>query len=268
MLEVTGIPDDWVRQANQMDEIWAPSHFNLETFRESGVTRPIYVIPLGVDPNYFHPGIAGRRVSERFTFLSVFEWGERKAPEVLLRAYAAAFSARDDVLLVLKVDNRDGEVNVAQQIAGLGLPPDAPPIALLYNQELPAYQMGCLYRSVDCYVSATRGEGWGMPVLEAMACGLPAITTNWSAQTEFMRDDICYPLRVARMIPAVAKCPYYAGFAWADPDEEHLAHLMRHVYEQREEARALGRRAADVVAREWTWEQAARRIVERLEALR
>jgi hypothetical protein len=100
-----------------------------------------------------------------------------------------------------------------------------------------------------------------------MACGLPAIATNWSAQTEFMRDDICYPVRVARMIPAVAKCPYYAGFAWADPDEEHLAHLMRQVYEQREEASAVGRRAAEVVAREWTWEQAARRIVERLRTL-
>lgn len=267
MLEVTGIPDDWVRQANMMDEVWVPSHFNLQTFRDSGVTRPIHVIPLGVDPDYLHPQIAAKRFSERYTFLSVFEWGERKAPEVLLRAYAAAFTAKDDVVLVLKTDNRDGDVNVAQQIADLGLPADGPKIVVLYNREVPAYQLGRLYKAADCFVTSTRGEGWGMPILEAMACGLPAIATSWSAQTEFLRDGISYPVRVARLIPAVAKCPYYAGFAWADPDVEHLAHLMRYVYEHRDEARAVGARAAEVVARDWTWDRAAEKIMARLGAI-
>jgi hypothetical protein len=267
MLEVTGIPIDWARQANQMDEVWVPSHFNQQTFAESGVTSPIHVIPLGVDTNYFHLGIKGRRFSERFTFLSVFVWGERKAPEVLLRAYAAAFSAADDVLLVLKVDNRDDDVNVAHQIASLGLPDDRPPILLLYNQTFHVYQMGCLYRGADCFVLPTRGEGWGMPILEAMACGLPTIATNWSAPTEFMRDDICYPLDVARLIPAIARCPYYAGYEWAEPDIEHLVYLLRHVYQQRQEAQQIGQRAAAAVAQQWTWRQAAQHIIQRLEEI-
>jgi GT2 family glycosyltransferase len=267
MLEVTGIPEDWVRQSNLMDEVWVPSHFNVETFRNSGVTRPIHVIPLGIAPDYFHPQIKARRFSPKFTFLSVFEWGERKAPEILIKAFAAAFNRNDDVVLVLKTDNRDGDVNVAQQIAALGLGPDAPQIVMLYNQELPGYQLGSLYRAADCFVLPTRGEGWGMPILEAMACGLPAIATNWSAQTEFIRDDICYPLRVKQLIPAVAKCPYYAGYEWADPDMEHLVHLLRHVYEHRDEAAALGHHAADVVAHEWSWDRAAERIVERLQQI-
>ncbi len=267
MLEVTGIPDDWVQQCNLMDEVWVPSHFNLETFRNSGVTKPIHVIPLGIDPDYFHPAIKTRRFSERFTFLSVFEWGERKAPDVLIRAYCAAFSDRDDVLLVLKTDNRDGDVNVAQQIAALGLPPNAPKIVLLYNQELPGYQLGSLYRAADCFVTATRGEGWGMPILEAMACGLPTIATAWSAQTEFMHEEICFPVRAARLIPAIAKCPYYAGFEWADPDFEHLVHQLRYVYEHRAAARDVGQRAAAVVAREWSWDRAAAKIIARLEAV-
>lgn len=66
------------------------------------------------------------------------------------------------------------------------------------------------------------------------------------------------------MIPAVAKCPYYAGFYWAEPDQDHLAYLMRRVYKHRDEARAVGQRAAEAVAREWTWDHAAQRILQRL----
>lgn len=267
MLEIDGLPDEWVRQANQLDEIWAPSHFNAETFRSSGVARPIHVVPLGVDPNYFHPQIAARRMSQRFTFLSVFEWGERKAPEVLLRAFHAAFGPRDDVALVLKVDNRDPDIDVARAIAGLGLPADGPRVALLLNQDLPAYQLGSLYRSADCFVLPTRGEGWGMPILEAMACGLPVIATDWSAPTEFLREGISYPLRVRGLVPAVARNPYYSGFSWADPDFDHLVYLLRHVYEQRDQARALGARAAATVAQKWTWQHAAAKIITRLNAI-
>jgi hypothetical protein len=89
MHETDRLPEDWVRQANQMDEIWTPTHWGAEVFRASGVTRPIYTIPLGVDPNYFHPDIVGRKPTNRFVFLSVFDWIERKGPDVLLRAYSA-----------------------------------------------------------------------------------------------------------------------------------------------------------------------------------
>jgi len=267
MLETTGIPTDWVQQANQMDEVWVPSQFNVQTFHDSGVRRPIHVVPLGVDTQYFHPNIIGRRPSDRYTFLSIFEWGERKAPEILLRAYTEAFSKHDHVLLVLKVFNHDRSVNVAQQIADLRLNQDAPPIVLLLNQETPAHQMGCLYRSADCFVLPTRGEGWGMPILEAMACGLPTIATNWSAQTDFINPDIAYPLQVRRLVPAIAKCPYYVGWRWAEPDVEHLSHLMRHVYQHQEEARSVGERAAEVVASQWTWGHAVDKMLERFQAI-
>ena len=85
-------PQDWVEGCNRMDEVWVPASFNVDTFRNSGVTVPIHVMPLGVDPIYFNPEIRAERVSDSFTFLSVFEWGERKAPEVLLRAFAREFA--------------------------------------------------------------------------------------------------------------------------------------------------------------------------------
>ncbi len=264
MLEVDGLPREWVAACNAMDEIWTPGHWGATVFADAGVTRPIVVMPLGYDPARFRPDGPARRIAGRFTFLSIFEWGERKAPEVLLRAYAAAFTRRDDVLLVLRVNNFDAEVDVARQIAALRLPGDAPPIVVLYNRQIGDDSLGSLYRSADCFVLPTRGEGWGLPILEAMACGLPVIATDWSGQTEFFHSGVGYPLRVRRLVAAHAKCPYYLGWRWADPDEEHLIALMRYVYEHPDEARQVGARAAQEAAARWTWAHAAERIHARL----
>ena len=264
MLEVTGIPSDWVEQANALDEIWVPSHFNKETFSSSGVNRPIEVMPLGVDVNYFHPFIKSRRFNDKFVFMSVFEWGERKAPEILMQAYNQEFSSRDDVVLLLKVINTDPAVNIERQVEAMRLRSDRAPVVMILNQNIPSYQMGSLYCSSDCFVLPTRGEGWGMPTLEAMACGLPTISTFWSAQTEFFSEEVGYPIEARRLIPAVAKCPYYEGFEWADPDVDQLASLMRHVYENPEQGRAMGLRASIRAREKWTWLDAAKRIKSRL----
>jgi len=171
------------------------------------------------------------------------------------------------VLLVLRVNNFDADVDVARQIAALRLPADAPPIVVIYNRQISDDSLGSLYRSADCFVLPTRGEGWGLPILEAMACGLPVIATDWSGQTEFFHSGVGYPLRVRRLVAANAKCPYYLGWRWADPDEEHLIALMRYVYEHPDEARQVGARAAQEAAACWTWAHAAERIHARLLAV-
>ncbi len=266
MIETDRLPDEWVYQANQMDEVWTPTHWGAEVFRASGVRRPVYVVPLGVNPDYFHPGITGHKPGNRFVFLSIFEWIERKAPDVLIRAYQKTFRRSDDVVLVLKIFNHDPTLDLARRIGEL-IRSDSPPIVVLPNQKIAAYQVGQLYRSADCFVLPTRGEGWGMPALEAMACGLPVISTDWSGQTEFLHAEVAYPLRIRGLIPAEARAPYYRGLRWADPDIDHLCELMRHVYDHPEEARTVGARAAAEVAARWTWANAAAKIVERLEAI-
>lgn len=267
MLESDTLPADWVYQANQMDEIWVPTHFTRDVFVQSGVRRPIHIIPLGFNPNYFHPHIQCNKPTSAFVFLSIFEWIERKAPEILLQAYVSEFKRSDDVVLVLKIFNHDTRLDVHRRIHELIDRPNAPRVVVLLNQEIAEHQMGGLYRSADCFVLPTRGEGWGMPILEAMACGLPVIATDWGAQRDFFNEQLGFPLRVRQLIPAVARSPYYAGSRWADPDIDHLRYLMRYVYEHQDEARERGARAAVEVRQRWTWEHAVDRIMERLESI-
>lgn len=268
MLEVDGLPTEWVQQANLMDEIWVPSHFNVETFQHSGVQRPIYVMPLGVDPNYFNPDIQGHRFTEKFTFLSNFEWGIRKSPLELIQTFCNEFSNEDDVILILKISNLNPSINVLEEIRNLNLGSNIRKIKLIFNQDIPYWMLGSLYRSVDCFVFPTRGEGWGLPILEAMACGIPSIATDWSGQREFLNSETAYPIQVKRLVPAQHSSPYYEGFNWADPDWEHLAHLMRHVYENREHAKQRAAQVSQRVLEQWSWNEAAKRIKERLFTIR
>ena len=267
MLETTGIPKEWVKQCNMMDEVWVPSHFNENTFRDSGVKVPIHVIPLGVDPSYYSPNIVSYKNHDKYTFLSVFEWGERKAPEILLKGFSKAFKNTDNVVLICKVINNDGGINIDEEIRKLNLPKNGPEIIFLYNTKFADYEMSTLYRSTDCFVIPTRGEGWGMPILEAMACGLPVIATNWSSQVDFYNEKNGYPIDVEKLIDAKAKCPYYDGFKWANPSEEHLIYLMRYVYEHQNEAKNKGLYAAEEVRKKWTWDAAADKIIDRLDKI-
>src|SRR5260370_23192998 len=99
-----------------------------------------------------------------------------------------------------------------------------------------------------------------MPVIEAMACGLPVIATEWSAHCDFMNSGNAYPLPVERLVPAQAKCPYYAGFKWAEPSYHHLRRVKRHLFENHAEAKAKRTRATPASLEDWTLANAEQQI--------
>jgi glycosyltransferase involved in cell wall biosynthesis len=262
MLEVDRLPAAWVAQANQMHEVWTPTEWGAQVFRASGIQRPIHVIPLGVDTARFCPGLPRPQMPERTVFLSVFEWSTRKGWDILLRAYCAAFRADDPVLLLLKVDCRAPAVNPLREMLRL-LPAPAPPVGVIYNATLTPAQLAELYAGSDCFVLPTHGEGWGMPILEAMACGVPAIATDWSGPTAFLTAANGYPLPLRGLEPTGSDEPYYREARWAAPDEAALVELLRQVAAHPEERRRKGQQAAQD-AQEWTWAHAVARVRARL----
>jgi glycosyltransferase involved in cell wall biosynthesis len=264
MHEADRLPASWVEQAQQMDEVWVPTAWGAAVMRDSGITCPISVIPLGVDLARF-AGAAPPRRDERVVFVSVFEWGLRKGWDVLLDAWAAAFHADDPVQLVLKIDHRTPHGDPLRSIAER-LPAGAAPVGVIYNRALGPAQLAALYRGADCFVLPTRGEGWGMPILEAMACGIPAISTDWGGATAFFDASCGYPIPLRALVPADAGGYVLRGARWAEPDGDALVALLRRAASDHAERRRLGAAAARRAA-EWTWERAIDVLAARLQAL-
>ncbi|MFP4439540.1 MAG: glycosyltransferase family 4 protein [Chloroflexaceae bacterium] len=188
-----------------------------------------------------------------------------KGWDILLRAYRAAFRPSDPVLLILKVDCRVPAANPVRELAQF-LPQPSPRVALIYNQPLTLEQMVELYQCADCFVLPTRGEGWGMPILEAMACGTPAIATNWSGPTTFVNEANGYPLPIQSLRATDSLSPYYQHARWAEPDEAALVDMLRHVAANPEERQRKGQLAAQEAQR-WSWSRGIDSICQRLAAM-
>jgi glycosyltransferase involved in cell wall biosynthesis len=106
-----------------------------------------------------------------------------------------------------------------------------------------------LYYLCDCYVSLHRSEGFGLTPAEAMCAGKPVIATAYGGNVDFMTSENSYLAKYKLIEIDRDYHPYLKGFVWADPDLDHAAELMRHVYENREEAKNIGRKAREDVLR-------------------
>ncbi len=260
--ETDRIPDGWAERCSEFDEIWVPSEFNRDTFARAGVDeRKLRVMPEGIDTELFRPGLAPLEIPERraFTFLSVFDWQQRKGYDVLLRAWAAEFRADEDVALVLKITTinqpwLDLESMLAfflERELGVALENVAP--IILLNGLIPRLEFPRLYAAAGAFVLATRGEGWGRPYGEALACECPVIATRWGGQLDFLDDSNSYLIDVEGILPTPPNLDLeiFAGHRWAEPSVDHLRQLMRRVSSHPEEAAARARKGRRDMVEKW-----------------
>lgn len=247
MFETDSLPATWIPRLIDLDEVWVPTEFNLETFVRGGIPESrLRILPMTLDFELYRPGVRRLELpgTRGFTFLANFDFTDRKAWDALLDAWAAAFAPDDDVCLVLKCVSlhRDTtpetiRARIDAHLAGRATAPIVVNTDVLSVADVPR-----LYAACDAYVLASRGEGWGRPYMEAMAMGLPTIASRWSGNLAFMDDTNSWLVdgRVVE-VPAAAQqhTPLYRGQHWFEPDREALV----------AELQAVARGGADVEAR-------------------
>lgn len=274
--EYGSVPAQWVADINAaVDELWVPSSFVRDCYLQSGVEAGrVQVVPNGVATDRFHPGIPPARLNsaKKFRFLFVGGTIQRKGIDILLAAYSAAFTAEDDVCLVIK-DMGGGTIyrgqTAEEMIAAFQRVPGHPEVVYLdemYDND----RMAALYTACHCLVHPYRGEGFGLPIAEAMACGLAPIVTGYGAALDFCPPEIAW-LIPATLHPLPAKLVgnlATVDLPWlAEPDMVALTTLMRHACDHPDEVRQRGSAASRYIREHVTWDHAARIAEQRLRLL-
>lgn len=270
--ETTKLPPHWVPMCNRMNEIWVPCAWNVQVFKESGVTVPVKKIEHTIDMAQFDnvPNVDIGIPKDKFVFYSIFQWTERKNPVGLIKAFLAEFSKRDDVVLVLKTyrqNNSDQDKKwIEQEIVNIKQSlfiDDHAPVMVIHKM-LSRQEILAVHKAGHCLVMPHRAEGWSCTHFEAMAMGTPAIGTRFGGNTEFMTDDNSYLLDYS--LTPVANMPWklYNGKSqWAEPNIGQLQAYMRSIYENYDLAKQKAAQAK-IDVRKYSWENMGKKIVEEL----
>jgi len=276
------LPPAWVSKINrEFRQFWAHSQWIAHQARTSGVDADrIRVVPHGADPEVYRPdGLVYALPSRpRLAFLFVGGLCVRKGSDTLLSAYAEAFSAADDVMLVVKDHSADlfyREDTIRRRLFALMNDPGAPRIAYI-DRFLSDEALASLYRACDVAVFPYRAEGFCLPILECMAAGTPAIVPNFGACLDFCSEETSYPMPVQRInMPVHGRFKVAMGFAddveavdFCEVRVATLAAFLRRAYEESEASRARKAAAGACVAHgRFTWRhtlEIVRRCVQEL----
>jgi len=246
--ELSRFPEKWIDSFQYLDEIWVPSNFVLESVARSSPI-PVITVPHSL-PEKLSITADGRSrfdlPENKFLFLFMFDYMsvlERKNPLGLIEAFRKAFKPTDDAALVIKSVHSEScpdELNRIQSASqGVNV--------RFVDGVLTKSETNTLLKLCNCYVSLHRSEGFGLTMAEAMSLGKPVIATGYSGNMDYMTPADSF-LVDYKLVPLSENYdPYEKGSVWAEPDLNHAAELMRLVYENREKAAKVGRRAKEVI---------------------
>jgi glycosyltransferase involved in cell wall biosynthesis len=241
-VELPDLPEAWRKGFDCCHAVAAPSRFVADALERLNPKFPVAVLP--------HPVACMRspelppKVGGEFTVVSAANIASgfaRKHPVGLINAFRLAFGDDPEKRLRLLLSNVSHYPEAKDAVrAAVGA---APNIDVLYDTlDRAAYWRW--FGAPDLVASLHRSEGFGLLLAEAMVRGIPVLSTDWSATSEFIDDSVGYPVP-ARLIPvADAQGKYPDGSSrWADPDIEVAARQLRRACSDAEDRLARGRNA-------------------------
>lgn len=192
--ETDKLPNKWVDDLNQMDEIWVPSTYNKQTFLNSGVNINITVFPhVFLEQNLFLKDkielldVYNRNIpNDKFTFYCIAEYSERKGIDDLIKVFNKINKKYKDVQLLLKLHHKNySKDNIDYLLKKFKCYPNIYIILKNINNDklLKIHSLG------DCYVSLHKGEGFGLCLYDAVNYKKKIIATNYGGPTDYLTKE-------------------------------------------------------------------------------
>ncbi len=249
MFESDQIPEDWAEYLLEADDVIVPSKWCRDVFKKAGIKAK--VIPLGYDDTIYE--YFQRRKRNIFTFTHYNAFNVRKGFLELFKAFTEEFTQDENVKLILKTTSNN--IPSAMPIN----PRQYKNIEIITGKKSDTDMRDILNNS-DCFVFPSRGEGFGLTPIEAMATGLPVIVPNAHGISEYFDSRYMYPVKVEDKVPATysAYKDQYVG-KMVKCSVKDLRRQMRYVFEHQKEAKEKGKLASEYVKR-YTWIKTAEQL--------
>lgn len=260
--EESGFPVNWADEFNcALSGMMVASEHVRKIMIDHGISIPVSVCGEGI--NHWTDSISDPSYTldaKRFRFLHVSSCFPRKGVDILLRAYGKAFTDQDPVSLIIKTfRNQHNEVHQWLEDA-MGSRHDYPHVVII-EQDLPQPKLKTLYESCHVLVAPSRAEGFGLPLAEAMMSNLAVLTTGWGGQLDFCTDDTAWLIDYSFTRPTTHFGLHNS--VWAEPNENHLAELMKSLSELPEHALQTKVKAGQqLLQNRFLWSHVARRLVD------
>lgn len=256
------------------DEVWTPSTWCRNVYTDSGINPDkIQVIPNGIDPELFTP--YGKKLplktNKKVKFLFVGGTIYRKGIDILLDAFVSTFTKHDEVCLVIKDMGGDSFYKgqtAKEYIHKLQLINDTPDIEYI-DEMLDEKDIAALYRACDVFVSPYRGEGFSLPTLEAMACGLPVIVTKGGATDDFVDESVGWQIEATKkpLDKTMGDRVFVDQAYLLEPDKDDLSKILREAFESSTSLISVGLIASLRARTSFTWRKATIKTLKRLDVL-